>query len=138
MKYEWKDLPSPKGMFTVRSAWMKDLNTGKIVNDYSAGTKIQVVQKCITADKTYYRTATAARNNLNYAFEASAFGLPNEIAPSAHLKLSPTKKRKLATRTPSSVRKQTKKAKSSSPKDGGAKSKGKDSWFSKLFRRKNG
>lgn len=136
MKYEWKDLPSPKGMFTVRNACMRNLDTGKIVGNYPSGTKIRVSQKCIAANKTYYRTESAANEGLNYAFEASAFGLRNEIAPSAHSNTSPTKKTTKTTRTPSSVKKQTKKAKSSSPKDGGAKSKG--GWFSKLFRRKNG
>ena len=133
MKYVWKDLPKPKGVFTVRNAYMRNLDDGKIVSNYSAGTKIQVVQKCITPNKTYYRTATAARQKLNYAFEATAFGLQNEVAPSAHSNLSPTKKKPSASRTPMPIKKQTRKAKSSSPKDGEAKSK--KSWIKRLFRR---
>lgn len=82
MKCKWEDLPKKKTVFTIRSAAMKNLNTGKIVQNYSANTRIDVVQKCVTEDNTYYRTWSAAYNNLNWAFEASVFGLPNEAAPS--------------------------------------------------------
>lgn len=81
MEYLWTDLPKPKNVFTVRNAVMKNLNTGEIIQHYSANTKIVVVQKCVTPDATYYRTETAKHHFLNYAFEASAFGLPNEEAP---------------------------------------------------------
>lgn len=81
MKYLWTDLPKPKNVFTVRNAVMRNLNTGEIVQHYSANTKIVVVQKCVTPDVTYYRTESARHHFLNYAFEASAFGLPNEEAP---------------------------------------------------------
>ena len=138
MKYLWTDLPKPKNVFTVRSAVMRNLNTGEIVQHYSANTKIVVVQKCVTPDVTYYRTESAKHHFLNYAFEASAFGLPNKIAPSVHHKISPTGKRNLVTRTLSPVEKQTNKKKSSLPKDGEAESRKKSGWFSRFFRRKNG
>ena len=83
MKYIWQDLPEPISCFTIRNACMKNLNTGEIIQYYSANTKIMVVQKCVTPKGTYYRTESAKHNFLNFAFEASAFGLPNEFAPSA-------------------------------------------------------
>lgn len=85
MKYKWEDLPSRLNLFTVRSAVQRNMDSGKIVQNYSANTRITVVQKCVTPEKTYYRTETAKREHLNWAFEASAFGLPNEKAPSAPL-----------------------------------------------------
>lgn len=83
MKYAWQDLPEKKNCFTVRNAAMINLNTSKVVQYYSANTKIVVVQKCVTTKGTFYRTAEAAHHYLNYAFEAQALGLPNEKAPSA-------------------------------------------------------
>ena len=91
MKCDWQDLPDKKTVFTVRSAVMKNLNTGKIIQHYASNTRIDVVQKCITPVGTFYRTQSAAYNNLNWAFEASAFGLPNEFAPSAPTGLPPNK-----------------------------------------------
>lgn len=140
MKYVWKDLPKPMNCFTVRSARMINLNTGKIVSNYSANTKIVVVQKCVTPNKTYYRTQEAAYHYLNYAFEAAAFGLPNEKAPSApssKSKKTPNSilKYRPTTRTPKSEKKQTSSQKTSSK--GGEKGK-KTHWIKKLFRRKNG
>lgn len=145
MKYEWKDLPKPLNCFTVRSATMVNLNTGKIISNYSANTKIVVVQKCVTEKGTFYRTREAEHNYLNYAFRASAFGLPDEKAPSVpspksnSLGQSPLKS-KPAVRTPKPVEKQTpvKKSsnKASSPKGGEEKKRG--GWLKKLFRRKNG
>ncbi len=82
MKYIWEDLPKPMNCFTVRNATMRNLNTGEVVQHYSANTKIAVVQKCVTPVATYYRTESAKHHYLNFAFEASAFGLPNELAPS--------------------------------------------------------
>ena len=81
---KWKDLPKEQGYFTKRSAVMVDLDKNKIVQYYSANTKIVVVQKCVTPEKTYYRTRPAAEKGLNWVFEASVFGLPNEKAPSVH------------------------------------------------------
>ena len=81
---KWQDLPEKKNCFTTRSAVLINLDNNKILQYYSANTKIVVVQKCITKDGTYYRTESASRNGLNWAFKASAFGLPDEKAPSAH------------------------------------------------------
>lgn len=81
MELDWKDLPERKNCFTVRNAATRDLKTNKIVQYYSANTRITVVQKCITGGNTYYRTRSAVEQGLDWAFEASAFGLPNEAAP---------------------------------------------------------
>ena len=83
MKIVWEDLPKPLIVFTVRNAAMRNLNTGKIIQQYSANTRINVAQKSVTEKGTFYRTSSAAHHNLNWAFEAPAFGLPNEKAPSA-------------------------------------------------------
>lgn len=124
MKYVWEDLPKPLNCFTIRSASMINLNTGQIVRNYAANTKIVVVQKCVIPEGTYYRTSEAENHYLNYAFEASAFGLPNEKAPSAH---SPSSKQ---------VKKQKVIQKKVSPKSGeGASHK---PFWKGLFRRKNG
>lgn len=82
MKYRWETLPEPLRLFTKRNAVLLDLTNGRIVQHYSANTKIQVTQRCVHGDKTFYRTESAASRSLNWAFEASAFGLPNELAPS--------------------------------------------------------
>ena len=147
MKYIWQDLPERKNYFTVKNTAMINLNTGKTVRQYCTNTKIAVVQKCVTPGKTYYRTQDAAHHYLNYAFEAEAFGLPNEKAPSAPsanpkpigsfsilsfsiLSTSPTP------RTPKSAKKQTSTQKSKAPK--GGEEKGRLNWLKKIFRRKNG
>lgn len=133
MKYVWQDLPERKNCFTVRNAAMINLNTNKIIRNYSANTKIVVVQKCVTPGKTYYRTQEAAHHYLNYAFEAAAFGLPNEIAPSAHNSNSLSRKKNLRT----TERKKQKTAKTSKTvsqaKDGELKHIG--GWLKKLLRR---
>lgn len=140
MKYEWQDLPERKNLFTVKNTVMINLNTGKTVRHYATNTKIAVVQKCVTPEKTYYRTYEAFHNYLNYAFEAEAFGLPNEKAPSApsskqlsHLNNS---KKKSAPRTqPTQKNKQLSK-KPAQPKGGEAKLVKKI--IRKIFRRKHG
>lgn len=140
MKYVWKDLPKPLSCFTVRNTTMVNLNTGKIVNNYSTNTKIVLAQKCVTENGTYYRTRDAAYNYLNYAFKASAFGLPDEKAPSAHSTTtkpnsSDVKRKKSGTRTqPTKKTKNIPKTVASN--DGGEQRHG--GWLSKLFRRKNG
>ena len=138
MKYVWQDLPEKKNCFTVRNATMINLNTGKVISYYSANTKIVVVQKCVTPEKTYYRTADAAYHYLNYAFEASAFGLPNEKAPSAP---SPTPrtlgksafKSKPDSRTSVPAKKQTSNQEAATPKGGEGEQH--VSWLKKLLRR---
>lgn len=139
MKYVWQDLPEKKNCFTVRNTTMINLNTGKTVQHYSTNTKIVLAQKCVTPDKTYYRTAEAAHHYLNYAFEAEAFGLPNEKAPSAptHTFNSKIQANKgTATRTQKPAKKQTSDKKAQSPKGGGGK--GLFGWIKKLFRSENG
>lgn len=118
MKTIWKDLPEKKTVFTVRNATLKNLNTGKIIQHYSRNTRIDVVQKCITEDNTYYRTSTAAYNNLNLAFEARDFGLPNEAAPSVPTQNSKIEK---VLRTPSSQKQKVSHTSEALPKDGGVK-----------------
>lgn len=135
MKYRWEDLPERKNCFTVRDAAMINLNTGKVVRNYTANTKIAVVQKCVTPKKTYYRTADAVYHYLNYAFEASAFGLPNEKAPSAPSSVSPKQERPV-TRTLKQAEKQTVSKQADSPKDGGAR--GPKGWLQRILRRTNG
>lgn len=134
MKYVWEDLPERKNLFTVKNTTMINLNTGEIVRHYATNTKIAVVQKCVTPDKTYYRTQDAVHNYLNYAFEAEAFGLPNEKAPSApSAKSNPEKKS--ATRT-QPTEKTNIYATFVSPKSGEGKTH--IGWLKRLFRRKNG
>ena len=134
MKYSLKDLPKPKNCFTVRNATMINLNTGKVVRHYSANTKIVVVQKCVTPEKTYYRTREAAHHYLNYAFEASAFGLPNEIAPSGPSPKTPNGSRQ-KTRTHTAKNKNSSKTVAPS-KDGEVGRR--NGWIKNLFRRSNG
>lgn len=141
MKYEWKDLPKPMNCFTVRSATMVNLNTRKIIQHYSANTKIVVVQKCITPNCTYYRTREAAHHYLNYAFEASAFGLPNETAPLEHSSFNTPNSHRVSTlRSVKHTTRPVKKQKAAQnivlPKGGEARRQ--RSWFERLFRRKNG
>lgn len=137
MKYEWKDLPKPLSCFTVRNATMVNLNTRKIIQHYSANTKIVVVQKCITPNCTYYRTREATHHHLNYAFEASAFGLPNEKASSEHSPISLRDKNASPnSHTPKRAMKQKPTRKRVSPKDEEGKRLSK--LIKKFLRRKNG
>lgn len=141
MKYVWEDLPKSTNCFTTRRAAMRNLNTGEIVQNYSANTKLVVVQKCVTEKGTYYRTYSAMHHNLNWAFEASALGLPNEKAPSAHSIKSNTMDKHTLKSTPISRAKDSGQNKHSSKKstssDGGEK-KLIHGWFNRIFRRKNG
>ena len=143
---DWKDLPEPLNCFTIRSAVLRNLNTGEIIRHYVANTKIVVTQKCVMSEKTYYRTSEAAHHCLNYAFEASAFGLPNEKAPSAHVSKYNSLDKQIHQVKPSSHTPPVKKQKSpkhinspkkvTPPKDG---EEGKPlKWVKKIFRRKNG
>lgn len=99
MGLKWQDLPERKNVFTTRNATMRDLNNGKIIQHYSANTRITVVQKCVTKDNTYYRTRYAVEQGLDWAFEASAFGLPNEAAPLANSPVIPLKEKTPAPKT---------------------------------------
>lgn len=140
MKCNWEDLPERRNLFTVKNTAMINLNTGKTVQRYSANTKIAVVQKCNSQGKTYYRTFDATYHNLNYAFEAEAFGLPNEKAPSAPSTKSNTSessflKKKTDVSHTVNVKKQKASKKVASSKDGGKRRPMR--WLKKLFRRKN-
>lgn len=133
MTYEWIDLPNKKNCFTVRNAAMRNLDTKETVRHYLANTKIVVVQKCTIDGTTFYRTADAVYRNLNHAFEAAAFGLPNEVAPSVPISPAPKVSRAF---TLLSFKKQKPKEKPSCSNDGGSKRCG--GLLRRFYRRKNG
>lgn len=140
MKYDWEDLPERINAFTVKNTILVNLNTGKTVRHYCTNTRITLVQKCVTPEKTYYRTADAAYHYLNYAFEASAFGLPDEKASPAP-SLAPSSLRRLSTTEPASRTKQPVKKQKSiqnpvAPK--GEEGLRKIPLWRRIFRRKNG
>lgn len=141
-KIVWQDLETKKNLFTVRSAAMLDLASGKIIQLYLANTKIQVVQKTILNEHTFYRTESAKRKGLDWAFRASAFGLPDEKAPSAPSSFSRPNSLGNSNIFPESVsrtkstRKQTENQTVVLPKDGEGRRH--ESWIKKLLRRKNG
>lgn len=136
MKYKWEDLPKVMNLFTVKDAVMVDLDTCNVIRRYCANTKIAVVQKCIIDGITYFRTQSAVKHNLNYAFEADSFGLETTIkkAPSA------PREKDLKTPTGKRISKPVKKQKSfqkaTCPKDGGGR--GLKNLVKRIFRRKNG
>lgn len=133
MKYVWQDLPKPLNCFTIRSAVLRNLNTGEIIQHYSANTKIVVVQKCVTESGTYYRTASAEHHYLNFAFEASALGLPNEIASPA-----PSHSFLNSTQDTGSLAAKTRERQKTAPKrtsSKGEEKKSKFNFFSKLFKK---
>lgn len=137
-KIIWEDTPKKLNLFTIRNATMRDLDTGEIIQYYSANTKISVVQKTQLDYTTYYRTASAKERGLNWAFEASAFGLPNEIAPPVpSLPNSLNDKRtEVLPPLPKENKKKTAKTKATSPKggeEGSPKPKTKLRLLSRLF-----
>lgn len=129
---EWIDLPVKKSCFTARNTAMIDLDKNRVVQYYSANTKIAVTQKCVTAKGTFYRTEPAKEKGLNWAFKATALGLPDKKAPLAP-SLSPLGKTKSATRTPEPTQKQKTVQESALPKSGEVRHK--TSWLKRLFRR---
>lgn len=136
MAYEWENLQGRMNCFTVRNATMVDLKTRKPVRCYSANTRITIVQKCVTDKGTLYRTAYAKENGLDWAFKASAFGLPDEKAPSVP-SVSPLSKTKpVNSHTKSGTKKQKVVQNKAEPKDG--ETKPKLGWIKKLFGRKHG
>lgn len=137
MAYEWKNLQGKMNCFTVRNATMVDLKTRKPVRCYSANTRITIVQKCVTTQGTFYRTEYAKENSLDWAFKASAFGMPDDKAPSVHSS-SPLSKssQPVHSHTQSGNKKQICVQNKAEPKDGEAKPKLK--WLKRIFRRKNG
>ena len=130
--FVWIDLEKPKSVFTVRNATMRDLTDDEVIQYYSANTKIVVVQKCITERGAFYRTSSAKVKGLDWAFEASAFGLPNEFAPPSKT-LSNSLSLKNPDPTPP-VKKQ--KRKICTPPAGGEGDKPKKSFIRRLFSRK--
>lgn len=80
----WEDLESPKNCFTVKDTTMFDIPTKRVVRHFSQNTKIVVTQKCTMDGHTFYRTNAAKIRNLDWAFEAGALGLPDEVAPPVH------------------------------------------------------
>lgn len=129
----WEDLPKELGVFTVRDTAMVDLDKNEAIKYYSANTKIEVVQKNVTENVTYYRTQPAKDRGLNWAFEATALGLPNDKAPSAHSEILPPNSDKPASRTLKAGKKTKTKSKAILPKDGeGASPRG---LLKKLFRK---
>lgn len=127
---EWTDLPKPLNVFTKRNAIMRDLAKNKTVQYYSANTKIRVVQKGNFEGKTYYRTQSAKDHGLDWAFEAAAFGLPNDVAPPA-----PTPSLSLNSHT--TIKQKEKETPKPEPPKGGeeakAKKKPKFGLFGRLF-----
>lgn len=136
MSITWKDLDEPINCFTIRNAKMMDLRKRTEIQQYSANTKIVVVQKCILPEGTFYRTKSAKERGLDWAFRASAFGLPDDKAPSVPSN-SPETLSKPATRThrPEPL-KQKNVQKTSQPKDGEAKRHA--GLLKRLLRRMNG
>lgn len=134
MECNWEDLPKPLNCFTVRNATMINLNTKKIIQHYSANTKIVVVQKCVTEKGTYYRTDSARHHYLNYAFEATALGLPNEVAPSVPDNTPKINSNAHRSSSAPVIRKQKTLKKTEPPKDGVVTPR-KKSLFRRLFRK---
>lgn len=129
----WTDLPKPTNCFTARNTMMFDLNSLEVIRHYSANTKIVVVQKCVTEKGTFYRTESAKNRGLDWAFKASALGMPNEKAPSVP-SFSPSNDSAPAdSHTKAGVQKQTTEQEVALPKDGEVRQR--KGWFDKLFRR---
>lgn len=140
MEFVWQDLPERHNCFTTRSAMMMDLDKRTVVQHYSANTKIVVVQKCVIPEGTYYRTETAKLRGLNWAFKASALGLPDEKAPSVPSSTSNShfKKARKPARTSRPAKKQTSSQKIARPKGGGAEQRRGWLYKVKTLRRKYG
>lgn len=82
MKPNWEDLPKKLNVWTVRNTVMEDINTGEAIQHYSTNTHLRMFQKTHFKGDTWYRTESTANRDLDWAFKASSFGLPNEKAPS--------------------------------------------------------
>lgn len=140
---DWQDLPDRKNLFTKRNAVMRDLHTKKIIQHYASNTKIAVVQKCNYKGMTYYRTNSAKENGLDWAFEAPAFGLPNEVAPPAPVPSYSLNSHKPVHRTlqpADKVKQKPEEKQKPTPPNGGEEVEAKDTpklgFFGKLFRRR--
>lgn len=137
MAHEWKDLQGRMNCFTVRNASMVDLKTRKPIRTYSANTRITIVQKCVTDKGTFYRTAYARDNGLDWAFRASAFGMPDKKAPSVPSVSPLSKSKPVNLHTTKSGSKKQKDTQNKAKSKGG-ETKPKLSWLKKIFGRKNG
>lgn len=73
----WQDLPSPKGLFTIKSTSMINLDNNTPIQFYSANTKINLVQFAIVDGVVFFRTQSARQRSLNWAIKATAFRLPD-------------------------------------------------------------
>lgn len=140
---DWQDLPERKNLFTKRNAVMRDLHTKKIIQYYASNTKIAVVQKCNYKGMTYYRTNSAKENGLDWAFEATVFGLPNEVAPPAPAPSYSLNSHKPVHRTlhpAEKVKQKPEEKQKPTPPKGGEEVEAKDTpklgFFGKLFRRR--
>lgn len=134
MKIIWQNIPV-QNLFTKRNAVMRNLDNKKIIQYYSANTKIQVVQEAQFDGVVYYRTASARDKNLNWAFEATAFGLPNEPAPSAPIYTPRSTSGNGTTFPLPAAKKQKPSQKSELPKEGAVAKPKKKSFLARLFRR---
>lgn len=132
MKYLWEDLPEKKSCFTSRNTVLRDLNTNEIIQYYSANTKLVVVQKCITDTGTFYRTESAFRASKDYAFEGTALGLSDEVAPPSSSDSYSILKSATSPRADKTCNKHTS-AYVEFP-SGGERTSHKSSWFKKLFK----
>ena len=138
MAYEWKNLQGRMNCFTVRNASMVDLKTRKPVRTYSANTRITIVQKLVTEHGTFYRTEYAKENGLDWAFKASAFGMPDEKAPSVPSVSPLSKSKPVNSHTTKSGAKKQKDTQKKKAAPNGGEAKPKLGWLKKIFGRKNG
>lgn len=79
-KIIWEDLPKRYGLFTKRSAKLISLSNGATIQHYNANTKINVVQCAMIDGVKYFRTESAAIQDLDRVFRADVFELPPELA----------------------------------------------------------
>lgn len=131
---EWLDLPKKESCFVKMDTNMVDYSTGKVVDPCFSGTKITVVQKCNTREGTIYRTEYARENDLDWGLEAKALGLPDEIAPLAHVVINFQNKKEPGAEVTGQIEKQ-KWSKSTEATDSGEPFRV-HKWFNELFRRK--
>ena len=68
-KFVWEDLPEKTGFFTSCACNLWNLDDGKVVQTYSANTKIDVVQFTTVDGEKYYRTDYSKSKNFNWAFK---------------------------------------------------------------------
>lgn len=81
----WEDLPQKTGLFTAHKCSLINLDDGKVIQTYSANTKIDVTQTTLVDGIKYYRTDYSKSKGFNWAFRAEDFVeiKPAEPEPSA-------------------------------------------------------